>query len=52
MLPGRYGHRLLPVCCPDGADPDHQDHNLIRHLALSELQESEARRPAVPHGCP
>jgi hypothetical protein len=20
-LPGRYGHRLLPVCCPDVADP-------------------------------
>ena len=20
-LPGRYEHRLLPICCPDGADP-------------------------------
>jgi hypothetical protein len=24
-LPGRYEHRLLPVCCPDDTNPDIRD---------------------------
>ena len=38
-------------CCPsaaDGADPDPRDHNLIRPLALRELPDLKADRPAVP----
>jgi hypothetical protein len=29
-FPDRYGHRLLPVCCPAVADPDLRDDNLNR----------------------
>jgi hypothetical protein len=47
-LPGRYGHRLLPVCCPDVAPPDLRDHNLNRPLTSSQLHELEGRQPAVP----
>jgi hypothetical protein len=34
-LPGRYGHRLLPICCPDTATQDLRDLNLIGLLAPS-----------------
>jgi len=47
-LPGRYGHRLLPVCCPDDADPDLRDDDLNRPLASTQLHELESRRPEVP----
>jgi hypothetical protein len=26
------GHRLLPICCPTGADPDPRDTIRIAHL--------------------
>jgi hypothetical protein len=30
-LPGRYEHRLLPICCPDDADPNLRDDHLNSH---------------------
>jgi hypothetical protein len=38
-LPGRYGHRLLPICCP--AAPDPRDHSLNRPAAPSFPRERE-----------
>ena len=42
-FPGRYGHRLLPVCWPDNADPDLRDDNLNRPPASTQLHELEDR---------
>jgi sulfite exporter TauE/SafE len=39
-LPGRYGHRLLPICCPT-APTRPSDHNLNRLSASSKLHEPE-----------
>jgi hypothetical protein len=44
-----YGGRLLPVCCPDTPSLT-LGPQLIRRLALSELPELKAHRPAVPIG--
>jgi hypothetical protein len=45
-LPGRYGRRLLPICCP--AAPDHWDHRLNRPAASSLPREREGQGPIHP----
>jgi hypothetical protein len=41
-LPGRYGPRLLPICCSTAPTPALRDHNPNRPLASSQLLELES----------
>jgi hypothetical protein len=49
-LPGRYGHRLLPMCCPTAPTLTFGDHNPNRPFVSSQLPERDAgeRRGAEP----